>query len=392
MRIVLAPAGLAFRLTIVLGAVLLLGLPDPAREASRRVEAASSAAVGGTFEVRGISYPSFRDGSYDRPESRAVLAELAKMGANFVAIIPTQFSKSAGASTFRPTAATETDGHIVAAIVAAHALGLKVMLKPHVDPMDGKPRAAYAPADVGDWFHSYRALLVHYATLAAAQHVELFSIGCELDSLVGAPHRADWLEIVRAVRAIYPGPIIYAADWLVERDVSFWDAVDYIGVDAYDPLSRSAHPSVAELAGGWVEVSADSWVAARSGHRSPLQRYRYLWETYHKPVIFTEIGYKSIAGAAARPGDWRYRAPVDLTLQANAFEAFFEVWSRQSAWMKGAFLWNWDPVLHPERSAAGLADYSPQNKPAGAVIARWYGAMAAAATGRRPAADGRVPE
>jgi len=45
--------------------------------------------------------------------------------------------------------------------------------------------------------------------------------------------------------------------------------------------------------------------------------------------------------------------------------------------VKGAFLWNWDPTLHPERNANGLKEYSPQNKPAALVITRWYRRMTA---------------
>jgi hypothetical protein len=115
-----------------------------------------------------------------------------------------------------------------------------------------------------------------------------------------------------------------------------------------------------------------------SNGKSPFQYYRGLWEAYHKPMIFTEIGYKSVAGALARPGDWKWKGAVDLELQAKAYEAFFEVWSRESAWMKGAFLWNWEPELHPERNAGGLQGYTPQNKPAAAVVTRWYRDMARA--------------
>src|ERR1700730_3738028 len=95
-------------------------------------------------------------------------------------------------------------------------------------------------------------------------------------------------------------------------------------------------------------------------------------------MIFTEIGYKIVAGALARPGDWKWKGAVDLELQAKAYEVFFEVWSRESAWMKGAFLWNWEPELHPERNAGGLQGYTPQNKPAAEVVTRWYRDMARA--------------
>ena len=252
-----------------------------------------------------------------------------------------------------------------------------MLLKPHLDPLDGHPRANYAPADRGAWFRNYEALLVHYAEMAARNRVEMFSIGCEFDSLDGEPYREQWLHIIKSVRAAYGGPLIYASGSAVGgRDASFWDAVDYIGVDAYNPLSFARDPSVAELAAGWLSPPANSWAASWSNGMVPVEYYRALSRRHGKPLIFTEIGYKSIAGDGAKPGDWKARGAIDLALQARAYEALFEVWSREAAWMKGVFLWSWAPDPHPERSSGGLAGYTPQNKPAERVITRWYRGMA----------------
>jgi hypothetical protein len=346
-----------------------------------QIQNRAGARYAGAFAIRGISYPSYHDGNYATAESAAALAGLAKTGANFVAIIPTQYTRTVKDSAFFATQNTESDANVSKAVAEAHALGLSVLLKPHVDPQDGKPRADYAPTDPDAWFANYERLLLHYAAMAAAQHVEMFGIGCELDSMVAPRYRSQWLRIIHAVRAVYHGPLIYAHGWPGVNEVSLWDAVDYIGIDAYDPLSDARHPSVDELAAGWATISANPWVAAHSHFHSPMANYRALWQRYHKPVIFTEIGYKSVAGAAGRPGDWKWDGAVDLEVQARAYEAFFRVWSRETSWVKGAFLWNWEPAVHPERMAQGLKGYTPQGKPAAQVIARWYRHMAASAGG-----------
>jgi hypothetical protein len=342
-----------------------------------RIEGRSRAPAAGAFEIRGFSYPSYHNGAYASAESTAALAELAKTGANFVAIIPTRWSRTFKDSEFLATDQTESDAGVLKAIADAHALGLSVLLKPHVDPADGKPRAEYAPTEVDAWFRNYTAFLLHYAAMAAANHVEMFNIGCELDSMVGPHYRNQWLHIIHSVREVYHGPIVYAHGWPGVNEVSFLDAVDYIGVDAYDPLSDAREPTVPELRAGWTTISSNPWVASVSHFHSPMQNYRALWERYHKPVIFTELGYKSVARDASRPGDWKWDGAVDLQAQERAYQAFFEVWSRQTAWVKGAFLWSWAPVVHPERSANGLKDYTPQNKPAAVVITHWYRHMAA---------------
>jgi hypothetical protein len=367
---------------VLLGGVALLlsGRPSDLSRAPLLMDHRSPP---GTFAIRGISYPSFHNGRYAAEDSTASLADLAKTGANFVAIIPTRFSRTIKDAEFIATDATEADENVAKAIRDAHALGLSVLLKPHVDTLDGKPRAYYAPDDVDLWFKNYEALLIHYATIATENRVEMLSIGCELDSLVGSRYRQRWVDIIRSVRRHYAGPLIYAsADWTGQEGVSFWDAVDYIGVDAYDALSKSASPSIAELAAGWVSVPKDRWMASLLNNKSPRDYYRSLAETYRKPVIFSEIGYRSVAGALARPGDWKFKGPVDLGVQARAYEALFAVWSKESSWMRGAFLWNWEPVPHPERTPGGLVGYTPQNKPALAVISQWYHRMAAQSAGR----------
>jgi hypothetical protein len=323
-----------------------------------------------TFEFRGISYPSFRDGNYATEDSTASLAALARTGANYVAIIPTQFTRTHRDAAIFRSDKSESDANVAIAIRDARAAGLAVLLKPHIDAMDGKPREYFAPSDSAAWFENYRKFLVHYARIAASRGVELFCIGCELDKLVEERYRADWLRIIASVREVYSGPITYAATWNGAKDVGFWDAVDYIGVDAYNPVSNDPDPSIEDMAEGWRTPPADSWVASKSEGLSPLQFYRELARRYGKPMIFTEIGYKSVAGAAAKPGYWQLAGGIDLELQARAYEAFFRVWSRESEWMRGAFLWHWMTKL--SLSERSWRDYTPQEKPAVTVITRWY--------------------
>jgi hypothetical protein len=322
------------------------------------------------FIYRGISYPSFRNGNYAAQESTLALAQIARTGANYIALIPTHFSATFRDHRFYRSENTESDESLLTAFRTARAAGLSILLKPHVDAVDGKPREALNPTDVSAWFESYGALLLHYARIAAEQRAEMFCVGCELDRLVGAPHRERWLGVIDAVRKAYGGPLTYAATWNGAKDVGFWDAVDYIGIDAYNPLSNAAAPTVDDLAAGWSAVPEDSWVASKSEGLSPLEFYRDLSRRNRKPMIFTEIGYKSVAGAAARPGDWRLEGALDLELQARAYEAFFRVWSREAAWMRGAFLWHW--TTRPNPSERSRRDYTPQHKPATEIIASWY--------------------
>ena len=80
---------------------------------------------------------------------------------------------------------------------------------------------------------------------------------------------------------------MYAANWWGEYNcIAFWDAVDYIGINAFFPLSDRPDPSLAELR-SLAETVADEIAT--------VQR------AASKPVIFTEVGFKSVTGTSVRP-------------------------------------------------------------------------------------------
>ncbi len=81
-----------------------------------------------------------------------------------------------------------------------------------------------------------------------------------------------------------------------------------------------------------------------------------------------------MGNAASRPWEWPSRndpTAVNLELQARCYEAFFRsVW--REPWLAGVYWWKWHPNHHRAGGAANR-DFTPQNKPAEQVIARWYG-------------------
>jgi hypothetical protein len=245
-------------------------------------------------------------------------------------------------------------------------LGIKTLLKPHIWLRGGGARLEIAMASDEAWrawFDSYAAFILHYAALAERLGIEGLCIGTEL-------HRAsvdrpdDWRALIARIREVYGGELTYAANWWLEyEEITFWDDLDLIGIQAYFPLSEAEHPSLDVLSAGWQEhLPAIEAVSRRFG----------------KPVLFTEIGYKSAAGGAAKPWEWPERSEFptlepDEALQADAYEAFFRtVWDRP--WFAGAYFWKWFPsdIRAPVQGRLQV-DFSPQGKPAAAVMRRWYG-------------------
>ena len=259
---------------------------------------------------------------------------------------------------------SESDSGIVALAAMAHARGLRIALKPQLWMGNGRSLHEIDPGSAAGWdawFASYERFLVHYARLAARTQADLLCVGAELHRSVQARPQ-DWRRLIAQARREYPGPMTYGANWSGEvTDVSFWDALDFVGVQAYYPLVKHAFPSTEELVAGWLP-HADS-LAALSAH-------------WRRPILFTEVGWKSTADAAIQPWVWteslgNWRARVSTQTQARAYDAFFQVFWDQP-WFAGAHFWKW--YSRQERAGGpGNIDFTPQNKPAEDALARGFG-------------------
>ncbi len=279
---------------------------------------------------KGISYVAWRSDAYLRPESDQSLAHLRETSADWIALIVTQYQENITSTEIQATGATPSDASLIHAIETAHRLGLKVMLKPHVD-LSSDPQHWRGQINPGlsilrwnTWFASYNQFILHYARLASDQGVEQFCVGTELSKTQRWAGR--WRQIIAEVREVYTGPLVYAANHGDENGLTWWDAVDMIGVDAYYPLSRDRHPTVDQLKSAWKpHIRSLALLAARE----------------NKPVLFTEIGYRSIAGTASAPADYRISAPLDMQGQQNAYQAALESVYDQP-WFAGLYWWSWN--------------------------------------------------
>jgi hypothetical protein len=312
---------------------------------------------------KGVTFATWTAEQYATPEGEQALAELAATGATWVSIIVTAYQRSPASTVIqRDTSQTASDASLAHAIATAHGFGLRVMLKPHLDLQDdagpGRGEIGTGFSDESqwaDWFASYRRFIGHYATLAQESGVELFSIGTELE---GTTHREEeWREVAQLVREHFSGALTYAANHGGEETaIAWWDTVDYIGVDAYYPLVDWLHPSVEDLKWAWVEGG-------------PLDTLAGLAEQHGRPVLLTELGYRSGALAAAAPWDFVSEMEVDLGVQARAYQAAFEVLLGQP-WLAGIYWWYWD--ADPEVGGEDDSGYSPRGKPALDVLRSFY--------------------
>jgi hypothetical protein len=238
-------------------------------------------------------------------------------------------------------------------IQVAHARGLKVLLKPHLDVSTGESRIRIQPDDRVAWFASYQAFIDHYARMAAELHVEEFAVGTELAGVSG--DRSCWLRVIAIVRTRYHGPLTYAA-WDQELDtVAFLDTVDFVGVDAYWALNDHPTADVVALERAWQPIRATlAALSIRTG----------------RPILFTEAGYTSRRGTATRTGKYLVNEELcDHTEQAAGYQSLLTTFSHDP-WWSGVFLWVWALAKEGERNHK--LGYAVEGKAAEDVLRRWW--------------------
>ncbi|MEM9144115.1 MAG: glycoside hydrolase, partial [Bacteroidota bacterium] len=193
------------------------------------------------------------------------------------------------------------------------------------------------------------------ARLAEKTRAPLLCIGTELEQFVEA-RPAYWTALIREIRTLYSGKLTYAANWDEYKRTPFWDQLDYIGVDAYFPLSEEKDPSKEQLKQGWQK-----WKTAM----------KELSEKVDRPVLFTEFGYRSMDYTAKKP--WlvdRNQDKINLQAQARATQVVFdEFWTED--WFAGGYIWKWF-INHEQSGGTGDNRFTPQNKPAQATIQTFY--------------------
>lgn len=287
---------------------------------------------------------------------------VSRIGANWMAIVPFAFMNGS-APTIEYNCSKNwwgsTPQGISNTVKYCQFHEIKTILKPHfwVEGVGWAGELEFTEKDWKKWEMNYEQFILKMAHLADSLKMDMFCIGVELKTAV-QQRKEFWKQLIPKIRKQFSGRLTYAANWDNYTNIPFWEELDYIGVDAYFPLSNAQVPTLDELTAKWEK------------HRKELKVFS---KQKGKQILFTEMGYRSILNGAGRQWEQENtsnQTNVNLHVQMNAFESLFQTFWKE-LWFAGGFIWEW----HPDDKHAGgqnHSNYTPQHKPAEKIIRKWY--------------------
>ena len=305
----------------------------------------------------GMTYFPVKEPLSEIPGQKKNLERMLAAGVEWVALVAVWYQQSRTSTLIGPDPnQTASDESVREVIRFLHAKGAKVMLKPYVNSHDHVWRANFEPKNVDTWFNSYRRFVNHYAEMAADEDVEMLCVGVEY-SWCDRNQREQWLDVIDSARSRYDGPLTYAAHWRIYQDVCFWDAVDYVGVNAYFPLTKKE------------DVGLSTMVKAWKAPLDAMGSWRYRARLTDKEIIFTEVGYRSLP-LCWKKGIETDTDEVDTKAQEVCYKALLMA-APARPWLRGIYIWSWD---HWSVNAGGPENnnWTPKGKPAETVLSDYY--------------------
>ena len=308
-------------------------------------------------KINGVSFVASRDSL-----TQENIIPVKSVLANYTAIMPFGFIRSLN----HPEIIHDTDRQWFGEtskgakqyIELLHKSGIKVMMKPQIWIWRGEFTGDLKMNSEEEWKAleaSYRTFILTYAYLAEEQKADLFCIGTELEEFV-INRPKFWDDLIQEIRTIYSGKLTYAANWDEYKRVPFWSDLDFIGVDAYFPISENKTPTIEDVKAGWKP-----W----------KEELKIVSSNFEKSILFTEYGYRSMDFAGKQPWNSDHQLPsINMEAQNNLLTGLYqEIWNEP--WFSGGFLWKWF-IAHDNVGGTSDNQFTPQNKPAEQAVKQAY--------------------
>jgi hypothetical protein len=307
-------------------------------------------------KINGLSFVA----SNSIPNSNEVLY-VKNVAANWVALMPFAFLKSESDTVLLYNSRNQWIGERVEGIEKTCKLfktnHVKVMMKPQIWIPNGGFTGAINFKTEAQWRafeKTYEKFIFMYVDVAIKNDIELFCIGTEL-KFFAQKRSSFFINLIQKIKKVYKGKVTYAENWDCYDQISFWNTLDFIGIDAYFELENSKTATASNLIKKWEPIKI---------------KIRALSKKYNKPILFTEYGYQSKDFTTLKPYDFFEKSTVNMLAQSNALEALLKVFWKEK-WFAGGFNWKWYDT-YKNSGGVNNSDYTVQNKPAERILKKYY--------------------
>ncbi|QLL69604.1 hypothetical protein [Lactobacillus sp. 3B(2020)] len=221
------------------------------------------------------------------------------------------------------------------------AKGYKVIIQPYPWIASGSVvETAWEPSDFSSFMTAYKAIILRMAKYAESAGAWGIYIGTNLIKMEN--HESDWINLIKAVREVYHGKIIYRTNWWYDATWdattirnyqttlgrSFWQYVDIIGVASYFELTDKLNPTSEDL------QAALHKVPYYNRGQDIFSEVKAFADKWGKPILFGELGVPPFASGAKQPwDDVTGKDNLDYSVPANLFDAYYKVFGGQPWWL-----------------------------------------------------------
>ncbi|HEV3213437.1 MAG TPA: hypothetical protein VGZ03_08600 [Acidimicrobiales bacterium] len=309
--------------------------------AALAVAAATLPTIGAGASAKAAPVPQRGINTYvqDLCQSSKVWANDAKgqfgvfksLGANSVALAFPLYTYSVtsnavfGRTTCGSVYQTPSPGRLAVLIKAAHALHLRVFLRPLLDETvlqkQGGWRGSIKPSNTHLWFKSYLSTLTPYLKLAQQNRVEYFSVATELDSMAT---KSNWTSLISSVKRLYRGRLSFTINWAETASGKVGWAGTSPGMDTYQSAALPNNATPSDLLTAWNN-------ALSSSDKVPFSL---------AAASIDEIAILAQDGAYSQPWAWSLPLsthPFDQSIQANWYSMACTFYKSHN--MQGIYFW-----------------------------------------------------
>lgn len=298
---------------------------------------------------------------YGSRKAHESVMRLKQLGANSISIVPYSYMRDVHRPSLIPliqSAGSENDESTVSSAYFAKQQGIFTLLKPQIWIGRDSWTGEIEMKNDKDWkafYNYYYRWIRHYAMLAEIHEIDALCVGVEMGkATVG--HEDEWRKIFTLLRGIYSGPMTFAANWGEEfEQVSFWDDLDFIGLNCYYPLSKNSKVSKRELKKGFEAVK---------------KKIEKVQSKYKKPLVFTEIGFRSVNGTWIQPHEEAGDKGSNEADQKLCYEVIFEGIEKED-WCYGIYWWKWPSDINDSRK--GERRFTPYGTMSMETVGKYFG-------------------